>query len=156
MKIIAFDQSSNVTGWCVVTDGNYVESGVIDKKHIEDTNARIGEMGVAICQKIKETQPDAVVIEDIQNQGSIDTVVKLARLQGFILGWCHVHDLRIEIMRPSEWRKVLHFKQGAGVKRKELKQQSIDYVTQKYGTVLSEDESEACCICEAAWKKYFK
>lgn len=156
MKLLAWDQSSKKSGWCLIENGKYVKSGIIDKSKIADIDTRIGEMGIAICQQIKELSPDVVVIEDIQNQSSISTVVSLARLQGFILGWCYVKHIKTEIIRPSEWRKVLQFKQGAGVKRQELKKQGMDYVKEKYNTVLSEDEAEACCIGDASWIKFIQ
>lgn len=153
-KILAFDQSSKKSGYCLIEDGKYVKSGIIDKSKIADIDIRIGEMGIAICQQIKEFNPDLVVIEDIQNQSSISTVVQLARLQGFILGWCYVKHIKTEIIRPSEWRKILGFKQGAGVKRQELKEQGLNYIKTKYNMELSEDEAEACCIADASWIKF--
>jgi Holliday junction resolvasome RuvABC endonuclease subunit len=156
MKLLAWDQSSKKSGWCFLEDGKYVKSGIIDKSDIADIDTRIGEMGIAICQQIKEFNPDIVVIEDIQNQSSISTVISLARLQGFILGWCYVKHIKTEIIRPSEWRKVLKFKQGAGVKRQELKAQSMNYIKTKYNMELSEDEGEACCIADASWIKFVK
>ena len=156
MGLLAFDQSSKKTGWCFVEDGKYVKSGIIDKHTIADIDTRIGEMGIAICQQIKELNPDVVVIEDVQSQGSIATVVHLARLQGFILGWCYVKHIRIEIVRPTEWRKVLGFSQGPKVKRQELKEQSLNYVKSKHGMELSEDEGEAVCIADASWIKFIQ
>lgn len=154
MRLLSWDQSSKKSGWSLIKDGEYVKSGIIDKSKIADIDTRIGEMGIAICQQIKELNPDLVVIEDIQNQSSISTVVSLARLQGFILGWCYVKHIKTEIIRPSEWRKVLGFKQGAGVKRQELKQQGIDYVKEKHSVEFSEDEAEAVAISDAAWIKF--
>jgi Holliday junction resolvasome RuvABC endonuclease subunit len=154
MKMLAWDQSSKKSGWSLIEDGEYVKSGIIDKHKIADIDTRIGEMGIAICQQIKELNPDIVIIEDIQNQSSISTVVSLARLQGFILGWCYVKHIRTEIVRPSEWRKILNFKQGAGIKRQELKEQGMNYVKSKYNVDLSEDESEAVCIGDASWVKF--
>lgn len=154
MKVIALDQSSKKTGWSSYVDGKYIESGVIDKHKIADIDIRIGEMGIAICKKIAEENPEIVVLEDIQSQGSISTVVSLARLQGFILGWCYVHGVKTQIMRPSEWRAVISFRQGPGVKRAELKAQSIGYVLDKFGLDCSDDESDAICMNDAAHKKY--
>ena len=154
MRLLAFDQSSKKTGWCLVEDGKYVKSGIIDKHTIADIDTRIGEMGIAICQQIKDINPDIVVIEDVQSQGSVATVVHLARLQGFVLGWCYVKHIKTEIVRPTEWRKVLGFSQGPKVKRQELKEQSLDYVKSKYDMDLPEDEGEAVCIADASWIKF--
>lgn len=154
MKLLAFDQSSKKSGWCLIENGKYVKSGIIDKSQIADIDIRIGEMGIAICQHIKEFNPDIVVIEDVQSQGSISTVVHLARLQGFILGWCYVKHFQTETIRPSEWRKVLDFKQGAGVKRQVLKEQGMNYIKKKYNMDLPEDQAEAVCIGDASWIKF--
>lgn len=154
MDILAFDQSSKLSGWSLFKDGKYSCSGVIDKSKIKDSDMRIKEMGLAICKKIKELKPDCVVIENVQQQAGVSTVILLSRLQGFILGWCYAHGVRIEIIGPSQWRAQLSFKQGAGIKRHELKSQSIEYVKEKYGLDVSEDEAESICINDGARIKF--
>ena len=154
MKILAFDQSSKLSGWSLFEDNKYSCSGVIDKSKIKDSDRRIGEMGLKICEKIQELKPDCVIIENVQQQAGIATVILLSRLQGFILGWCYAHNIRIEIIGPSQWRSTLSFRQGAGVKRKELKAQSIEYVKSNYGLDVSEDEAESICINDGARIKY--
>ena len=154
MKILAFDQSSKLSGWSLFEDDKYSCSGVIDKSKIKDSDRRIGEMGLEICKKIQELKPDCVIIENVQQQAGVATVILLSRLQGFILGWCYAHNVRIEIIGPSQWRSTLSFRQGAGVKRKELKVQSIEYVKSNYGLDVSEDEAESICINDGARIKY--
>ena len=41
------------------------------------------------------------------------------------------------------------FRQGAGIKRPELKKQAIEYVMKKYGLKLCEDICEAICLGDA-------
>lgn len=154
MVILAFDQSTNVTGYCLTKDGQYIESGVIDKHKNKDTDARIAEMGLSICKKIKEYKPDLCVIEDIQQQSNTRTVIYLARLQGAILLYCASKGISIKILHPSEWRRVLSYSQGAKVKREELKQQSLNYIKEHFGFEKPEDESEAICINVAAQKLF--
>ena len=147
MKVIAFDQSTRVTGFSIFVDGQYFRSGVINLAKIKDTEERSREMGIAICKEISLNQPDVVIIEDIQNQSNISTVILLARLQGVILGYCAAHNIRCEIIGPSRWRATLHFVQGPKVKREELKQQGIDYVKNHLGfDDFTEDQCEACCL----------
>lgn len=153
MKILSFDQSSTISGYCLYEAGKIITSGFIDKHKIKNSDERVMEMGVAICKKIKELEPDFVTIEHIQNQNSIKTVILLARLQGFIIGWCYTHKMRIEIMEPAKWRSELAFKQGPRVKREELKQQAMDYVKERFGVDdCPEDQSEAICMSVAASK----
>ena len=153
MKILSFDQSSTNSGYCLYEDGKIVTSGFIDKHKIKNSDERVMEMGVAICKKIKEVEPDFVTIENIQNQNSTATVILLARLQGFIIGWCYTHKIRTEILGPSQWRSELKFRQGPKVKRDELKQQAMDFVKEKFGMDdCSVDEAEAICMAVAAIK----
>lgn len=155
MRIFSTDQSSTASGWALSEDGQYIDSGVI-KKDIKNIDKRIPSMGLAICAKIKELNPTLVTIENIQNQSNINTVIHLARLQGCIILYCASKGIRCEIIGPSQWRSALDFKQGGGVKRDALKQQSIDFVKEYFGfDNRTEDECEALCQNVAA-QKIFK
>lgn len=155
MRILALDQSTKITGYSVFEDGRYLNSGVIDLGKNKNTEERTKQMGLDICKKISESTVDAVIIENIQNQSNTATVILLARLQGIILGYCHAHNIRTEILSPSQWRSALHYHQGPKVKREELKQQSLDYVKEHLDlNNCSEDQAEACCINIAAHKIY--
>ena len=152
MRIISFDQASVVTGYALFDENQYVESGIIKKRKDMPISERVPSMALAICAKIKEIKPDIVVIEDIQNQSSIKTVVDLARLQGGIIMYCVSKGIPIKIYHPSEWRKALQFTQGARVKRDDLKKQATEYIESLGFNIESEDESEAVCINLAAQK----
>ena len=152
MKIFSADQASVVSGWALFEDGQYIESGVIKKNKDIPIVERVPLMALAICKKIKEIQPDLVVIEDIQNQNSIKTVVDLGRLQGGIIMYCVSKGIPIEIYHPSHWRKALGFVQGTKTKRTELKEQATEYVKGLGFKIESEDECEAVCINLAAQK----
>lgn len=156
MCIVSFDQSTRRSGYAVFEDGKYIESGVIDMKNSElETDRRSFEMAKEIWKIIKKYRPNEIIIENIQQQSSPKTVIILARLAGMIIGYAEAHNIHVNILSPSEWRSALKFKQGSGVKRKELKEQSINYVKDKYGLDVSEDECEAICINDAARIKYF-
>jgi hypothetical protein len=72
-----------------------------------------------------------------------------------ILGYCAAHKISTEILGPSQWRSALSFKQGAKVKREELKKQSMDYVKKNFDIEgCTEDQSEAVCIGVAASKLF--
>lgn len=153
MRVVSFDQATKVSGWSFWTDGTYVDSGIIDKHKIKDSNERAAAMGNAICEKLEELHPDCVVIENVQAQAGVSTVILLARLQGIVIGWCYAHKIRVEVIEPSKWRKCLGYKQGPGVKREDLKWQSISYVQEHLGfDDFSEDRCEACCLGIAAHK----
>ena len=155
MRVISFDQSTRASGWCLFEDGKYVCSGVIDmNKSKLDTDKRSFEMARRLWNVLKEYKPDYLVIENVQQQSGVSTVIVLARLQGMIIGYAEAHKINVHILLPSQWRAALEYQQGPKVKRAELKQQSANYVHEKYGFSVSEDENEAICINEAAHKIY--
>ena len=153
MKILAFDQSTRVSGWSVFDDEEYVNSGVIDLSKIKDTTERTNQMGLAIGTLIADVKPDMVVIEETQCQSNVDTVKKLSRIQGMAMGFAAALGITVHILEPSKWRATLHFNQGPKVKREELKRQSVDYVIRNFGLYgLSIDQNEEICISVAAQK----
>lgn len=154
MKVLAFDQSTRVTGYSVFNDGKYVKSGVIDLHKIKETDERSKQMGVEMCKVIEDNAPDVTIIEEVQQQSNTATVIKLARIQGVAIGFCAAHNIDLHILTPTKWRSVLGYKQGPKVKREELKQQSLDFVKKNFGLELIEDEAEAVCINEASQRLY--
>lgn len=150
IKILAFDQALIKTGVCTL-DGDTVYHSLIDLSKVRDADERKITMRHMIQSRIKNNNPDLVVIEDVALQSSAKTVIQLAQLQGAIIGVCELFDIPYEILKPTEWRKTLGFKQGRQIKRPELKQQAIDYVAENYGEVVSSDEADAMCIAKAAW-----
>ena len=155
MLIMSMDQSTRKSGWSVFEDGKYVCSGVVDKSKSDlDTDARSFEMAKDLWKVIKKYKPQELVIENVQKQSSVSTVITLARLQGMIIGYAEAHGVKTHILLPSQWRKALSYSQGPKVKRAELKKQSIDYVKKNYKLNLCEDEAESVCINAAAHKIY--
>lgn len=154
MVILAFDQSTRITGWSVFENGQYSKSGVVDLHKITDTDERSKQMGVEICKVIAEAHPDCVIIEEVQQQSNVATVIKLARIQGVAIGFCAAHNIDLHILGPSRWRSALSYRQGPKVKREELKAQSLAYVKSLGLSIKSEDENEAVAINAAAHKIY--
>lgn len=153
-KVLNFDQSTKLSAYSWWIDDEYKESGCIDLHKIKDTSERVRAMGVELCKIIDKYSPEKVVIEEVAQQSNALTLKLLARIQGIIIGFCAAHDIETYIIEPSKWRSKLHFHQGSGVKREELKAQAIQYVKKVYGLDLSEDECEAICIGDAAHKIY--
>ena len=129
MKVLSFDQSTRVSGWAYFEDGQYIESGIVDmNKSKLNTDERSFEMAKELWKVIKKYKPQHLILENVQQQSSVQTVIVLARLAGMIIGYAEAHNVHTHILLPSQWRKALGYSQGAKVKRQELKQQSIDYV----------------------------
>lgn len=146
-KILALDQSTTRSGYCVFIDGKYDHSGLIDKHKNKDLQSRFKEMYEGIHEIIEIENPNIVVLEDTQMQGGNGATYKvLCQLQGAIMGMCYAMDVGFNVISPSQWRSALKFKQGPRVKREELKKQSIEFAKKEFGIDKYEDEMEACCI----------
>lgn len=151
MVVVSFDQSTRCSGYTVFENGEYLCSGLVDlSKSKLDTDKRSFEMAKRLWKILKEHQPEHLIIENVQQMSSVQTVIILARLQGMIIGYAEAHNIEVHILQPSQWRSALGYQQGPKVKRAELKQQSIDYAKENYGLDLPEDTAESLCINAAA------
>lgn len=145
---MSIDQATVKTGIAIHNGDKLVAYDLITLKG-EDEEHRVETMMIKICEYIKKNKPDFVVIEDIALQRNPATLIMLARLQGAIIGYCEFNRIPYDITKPPNWRKVLGFKQGRGIKRPELKKQAIEYVHEKYGLDLQDDICESICIGDA-------
>ncbi len=150
---MSIDQATVKSGIAVHCDGKLTLYDLIDlNKEKVNISERIYVMVDRICPCIHKNKPDFVVIEDVAMQSNPSTLILLARLQGALIGYCRVNKIPYDILKPPNWRKALGFKQGQGIKRRELKKQAVEYVKGNYGLNLSEDVCEAICIGDAFLK----
>lgn len=153
--ILAFDQSPTSTGWALLDGENdeVVVYGIIgnEKDLAREGGHRALSMGQKISHIIQVSAPSVVVIEDVVLQRSPAVTKELSQLQGVILGYCAAKNVAFAVLYPTTWRKKLSFKQGKGVKRKELKEQAKTYVKRHYHIEqeLPEDVCDAICIAAA-------
>ena len=146
-KLLAFDQSTAKTGWAFFVGNELKKYGVIDRAKIKDAPERIRSMFLDIVSKIEELNPDRVIVEAVQQQASPATSMMLSQLQGMIIGYLYEHNINVESPMPTQWRHKLGFIQGKGIKREELKIQSIHYANNTFGiNTESDDIAEAICI----------
>lgn len=111
-------------------------------------------MSKSIMSLLDEYSPAVVYIEDTALQRNAKTLKDLSQLQGVIIGYCKTKNIDIQIITPSKWRKQLGFKQGAGIKRQDLKKQCFNWVKDNIGIEKSEDEVEAIGIGAAVLKMF--
>lgn len=118
-------------------------------KSKEETDTRITTMGGNILKNLDEWSPSMVCIEAPQGHGkNVELVRKISELLGIVRGWCINNTATFREVTPSVWRKRVGLKQGA-TKREELKQESVEYVLNKYGIDVIDDIADAICIGDA-------
>jgi len=144
VRLISFDQSSIRTGIAVFDNSDLIHHGVIDLHKEKDAGLRTKNMCKQIRQLVEEYYPDCIVAEDVNlRNGSVRTVIMLARLSGNIQEMAFKADIPIIFYSPSTWRKIAGIKMGRDIKREQLKQEAIDMVYKSYGFKCGDDEAEA-------------
>lgn len=148
--VIAFDQSTNVSGFSIWKGGHLCKYGVIKANPKDSLQLRILFLMSEMNKLILEWNPDVLVFEDTTyNNGNVDLLKTLSKC----LGCLEVFSIQLKrtfyTYKPSEWRGG----KGFGRTRKQQKESAIQYVLDKYGIEATEDECEAICIGEYAVEK---
>lgn len=153
-KLISLDTSSSSTGWGVFIDGEYSGSGLINlKKFKGDGQERMNEMCLSIHRLLRRENPDIVVIEETSVTRNAASQRMLTMILGFVYAWCLLNNTYFEMMKPSVWRSLIS-SEKKGRKRAELKQWSVQKVSELYGEDVTDDQSDAILIGQAYVKKY--
>lgn len=148
MKIIALDISTTSTGISIYENEELQNCFAICPvgKLMRD---RFEPMARSLMNVIEREQPDVIGIEDTFMGVDADTNKFLTRLQGGVVGWSLLNNKRYYLFASSTWRSNLGFKlyeNGKRIKREDLKNQSIDYVKEKFGIECNDDEADSVCI----------
>lgn len=145
MITLALDASTKCTGWSLMNNGQYVDSGVIDMNKDPDSEHRIAEMTREICKLIHKYDPDKVFLEDTVQMANAKAYKSLCWLAGGIRYWCYRNDYDVEMILPTVWRKHVHI-QETRVKRAELKRRAMELCKEQFDLDVSEDRAEAILI----------
>ena len=158
LKIIAFDQSTTATGWCVMEMGTakIIKHGVIKPKKNDATIDRVTYTIKRCLNLVRTNEVAFVFIEGVQVQRNPVVYEVLAKLAGTLEVMLHESGYLVNVVKASEWRKRVGIKNKA---RHLVKQEAIDMVYELYKITASEDECEAILFARAfameenKWKK---
>ena len=144
MKLLAFDQSSQITGYAVFEDGALVQSGVFS---FDDSaiGKRLTKIRKKVIQLIDEHKPDMLAFEDIQLQAQKNpaTYKILAQVLGVLEELATELKIEYVVVHSTSWKSTLKIK---GRARAEQKKNAQDYVANTYNKKVTQDESDAICI----------
>lgn len=144
--ILALDQASRVSGWCVFTDGKLE---AYDKITAEQDD--IGDRLLYIRNEIKNLldmyEPDLVLFEDIQLQSNVlnnvQTFKILAEVFGIIEELLTEEGYPYETVLASTWKSTLGIR---GKNRAEQKKNAQQYVINTYSIKPIQDICDSICI----------
>ena len=146
IKILAFDQSTALTGYAFFQESTLISYGLIDCRNRKSNEyVGINNMMKLICEKIAKASPEIVVFEDTVFSTNAKTLKDLSKIQGAILYYCFTHNIETKIYLPAQWRMLLDM-QKKGAKRKELKKMAQIFVHNTFGVDAKEDVADAICI----------
>ena len=148
LKLIAFDQSTTATGWCVMEmkTARIIESGVILPKKNDETIDRI-IYTIKRCLNLVRTNEIAFVfIEGVQVQKNPRVYEVLAKLAGSLEVLLYESGYFVNVVKASEWRKRVGIKSR---KRADVKKEAIELVKELYDLEATEDECEAILMARA-------
>ena len=147
-KLLALDQSSQITGYTVLDNGK-----IVKVSHFEitgDLGDRLVKLRNKIISLIEEYNIDEVVFEDIQLQdvnGSKEVGIKtfkvLAEVFGVVYELLTEKKIKHSCVAPITWKA--HFK-IAGKGRTQEKKMAQAYALKNYNIKCTEDEADALCI----------
>ena len=132
MKLIAFDQSTRATGWCVMEMGtaDIVEYGVILPDKRDATIDRVTYTIKRCLNLVRTNEVAFVFIEGVQVQKNPRVYEVLAMLAGSLGVMLHESGYIVNVVKASEWRRRVGIKNR---KRAEVKKGAINLVYETYG-----------------------
>lgn len=143
LRILSFDQSTKLTGWAFFNSKELEGYGIIDGSKIKNLDEKLLYQKNEIIKLYNNFSPDFVIIEDIQYQKNIFTYKELAELLGIISNYFYEHKINYLIIPPSQWKSYCDIK---GRKRAEQKENTIQFVKNKFNIDVSDDIADAICI----------
>ena len=153
MSILSLDLSTKSSGYAIFENNELKNHGCITSSSTILIK-RIYVMRDAI-NEILNNKPDItkIIVEEgrpeggygVGNQKTHKALMYLQAALEFLVYDSH-NKVTIEYIYPSSWRASCGIKNGRGIKRTSLKEADIEFVKEKFGITVNDDEADAICI----------
>ena len=112
LKLIAFDQSTRATGFCIMEMGTarIIESGVVIPNKNDETIDRIIYTIKRCLNLVRTNEVAFVFIEGVQIQRNPKVYEILAKLAGSLEIMLYESGYLVNVVKASEWRKRVGIK----------------------------------------------
>ena len=153
-RVLALDQATQVSGWAVFDNEKLIQYGTFSATEATSTE-RIEAVRQWVASMIELWQPDHVAIEDIHmqsfggkdkkdyNNESVTTFKALAHLQGVLINYFYINNIKYNIVHSAKWREFCQIK---GVHRADKKRSAQLKIKDWYDVSVTQDEADAICI----------
>jgi len=153
MRFCGIDASSKKTGICLLIDGKLSDYKLLDYSSYDDKEERMKLMCKALLKQLSKYNPDIIYIEDSWQAKNPEVTKLLTRIMGVTYAWCLSKDREWYSILPTQWRKYCGIEQSKK-KRQELKQESIDYVKEKYDIDVGDDVADSIALADGVCNYY--
>ena len=160
-RVLALDQSTQLTGWAIFDNKELVTFGKI---HFIQTDPieRISKVRQWMLNMIINWHPDEIALEDIQLQSfsvnnkqssAVTTYKVLAQLQGALAVTAFEKNIPYCIVHTATWRSFCNI---TAKQRADQKRAAQLLVKKKYNLDVTQDEADAICIGIYTAEKFMK
>lgn len=152
MKILTLDLSTKQSGYAIGQNEKLIQHGYFTASD-KNPYKRIVKMRDSIANLLKFNKISKIIMEEVRPEYNSHTNKILMYLQASVVIMAYEINpqTEFEFFGASQWRAKIKIKQGRGIKRNQLKPQDVNYVQQKYGIKVNDDEADAICILDAYW-----
>lgn len=161
IRILALDQATHTTGWCVFADNTILRYGALETQG--NLDKRINDTKLWLANMVEMWQPSKVVLEDIQLQEkkqnrnwenddgnsvmNVATFKTLAQLQGVLIDFLYENNIPYTLIHTATWREICHI---TGKYRSDKKRSAQLKIKEWFDLNVSNDIADAICIAKAA------
>lgn len=148
MKILSIDGSTKSTGVAIFQNNKllYYNNITVNNNNVIK---RINYMTKKIKEIIQEYNPTIVVMQQVFPEYNQNVYKALIYLQAAIAIMLNQFNLQLTLYVASHWRNIIGIKTGKTIKRKQLKQISIQKVKEQYNIQVNDDIADAINIGRA-------
>lgn len=144
MKILALDESTNLTGFSFWIDNKLSTYGLIDFSEYKGIE-KLYQNKMQLVDLIDKYNPDLVILEDNQYQNNYKTYALLNKLLGILECTLYELNVKYEVVSPSTWRSRIGIKSNS--KREILKAKALEFVKNQFNIEPEqEDVCDSLCI----------
>lgn len=148
MYFLGLDPSTKCTGFCLMNEKyDIIESGKIDLPDVTE-GEKIYHQIQQVENLINKYPIDKILCEDQFSKLNIDTLKKLSRNTGGYLALAAKHNLSIELIYPTSWRKVFH---GSGKAKKQDTFHKVVALYPELGDLKFTKDNDLTDACGIAW-----
>lgn len=148
---IVLDQSSSLTGYCVVLPGGKFEHGDFVPSKDKDFEGRCFEVAQLLTELIEKHDPAFVAFESIYMSANASVAMKLGALLGMLELVAMSNDVPFAVVESMRWKNFFSITGS----RDEQKAESIAQASQ-YIKNVTEDSADAFNMARYIWQNQEK